>query len=68
MADGGNGKKMRDAASQAALRALTTHELGAGGARIGSVTEGRGRALLRTALGSHRILDRYTGEQLPRIC
>jgi len=23
---------------------------------------------LRTALGTHRILDRQVGEQLPRIC
>jgi hydrogenase expression/formation protein HypE len=54
--------------AEAALSALQSHELGAGATRIGTVTEGRGRALLRTALGTHRILDRHVGEQLPRIC
>ena len=35
---------------------------------IGTVADGAGRVLLRTALGSHRILDRHVGEQMPRIC
>jgi hydrogenase expression/formation protein HypE len=55
-------------AEGAALWAMKSHPLGQGAARIGSVTEGRGRVLLRTALGTHRILDRHVGEQLPRIC
>jgi hydrogenase expression/formation protein HypE len=54
--------------AEAALSALQSHELGAGATRIGTVTAGRGRVLLRTALGTRRILDRHVGEQLPRIC
>jgi hydrogenase expression/formation protein HypE len=54
--------------AEAALSAMQSHELGAGAALIGVVTEGHGRVLLRTALGTHRILDRHVGEQLPRIC
>ncbi len=54
--------------ADAALLAMKSHPLGAEAARIGVVNEGRGRVLLRTALGTHRILDRHVGEQLPRIC
>jgi hydrogenase expression/formation protein HypE len=50
----------------AALRALPD---GAGAERIGEVTDGEpGRVLLRTRIGSHRRLERLSGEQLPRIC
>ena len=36
---------------------------------IGRVVEApRGRVTLRTKIGSHRILDMLSGEQLPRIC
>jgi len=42
---------------------------GAGAAIIGRVLEGQaGRVVLRTAIGSRRILDWISGEQLPRIC
>lgn len=52
-----------------ALAALRTLEAGAAACRIGEVTEGpAGRVLLRTGLGSHRRLERLSGEQLPRIC
>ncbi len=54
--------------SDAVLSALKVHPLGTQAARIGTVREGPGRVLLRTALGTHRILDRHVGEQLPRIC
>jgi len=54
--------------AEAALSALQSDELGAGATRIGTVTEGQGRVLLRTALGTRRILDRHVGDQLPRIC
>lgn len=54
--------------AEAALSAMQSHDLGAGAARIGMVAAGRGRVLLRTALGTHRILDPHVGEQLPRIC
>ncbi|MGE5286279.1 MAG: AIR synthase-related protein, partial [Micromonosporaceae bacterium] len=37
--------------------------------RIGEVTDtDPGRVLLRTRIGSHRRLERLSGEQLPRIC
>jgi hydrogenase expression/formation protein HypE len=55
--------------AEAALAALRAHPLGAEAALIGRVQQGpAGRVLLRTALGSHRILDRHVGEQMPRIC
>jgi hydrogenase expression/formation protein HypE len=50
----------------AALRALPA---GAQAQRIGEVTSTDAeRVLLRTPLGSHRRLERLSGEQLPRIC
>jgi hydrogenase expression/formation protein HypE len=50
----------------AAIRALPQ---GAGARRIGFVVgEDAGRVVLETNLGSHRLLDRLSGEQLPRIC
>ena len=58
--------------SQAILSTLKEHPYGNGAARIGSVTgaaEGRpGRVTMKTTIGSHRILDMLSGEQLPRIC
>jgi hydrogenase expression/formation protein HypE len=54
--------------AEAALGALRAHPYGAEAARIGHVQPGPARVLLRTALGGHRALDRYAGEQLPRIC
>ena len=36
---------------------------------VGSVrAEDAGRVVLRTRIGSHRLLERLSGEQLPRIC
>jgi hydrogenase expression/formation protein HypE len=50
----------------AVLRALPE---GAGAARIGQVAEGpAGRVTVKTALGTSRLLDLLSGEQLPRIC
>ncbi|HEY2774976.1 MAG TPA: hydrogenase expression/formation protein HypE [Candidatus Binatia bacterium] len=50
----------------AALRAVSGGE---SACRIGEVTTGpAGRVLLRTGIGSHRRLERLSGEQLPRIC
>jgi len=55
--------------AESALAALKAHALGAESAVIGRVMESaRPRVTLRTALGTHRILDRQVGEQLPRIC
>jgi len=56
-------------AAERALAALRGFPDGAQAQRIGEVTAGDpGRVLLRTAIGSHRRLERLSGEQLPRIC
>jgi hydrogenase expression/formation protein HypE len=52
-----------------ALRALQSHPLGEGAAKIGEVTDGRpGRVVMQTVFGGRRIVDMLVGEQLPRIC
>jgi hydrogenase expression/formation protein HypE len=53
----------------AAISALRAHEYGREAAIIGRVTEAHpGRVVLRTVLGSRRVIDMLAGEQLPRIC
>ena len=55
--------------AESALNALRAHPLGQHAAVIGQVTaEHPGRVVLRTPLGTHRILELLVGEQLPRIC
>ncbi|NLG29420.1 MAG: hydrogenase expression/formation protein HypE [Chloroflexi bacterium] len=55
--------------AQAALRALRAHPLGAEAAIIGHVQpDARARVVVRTGLGTHRLLPMLAGEQLPRIC
>ncbi len=57
------------ASAERALAALRGLPDGADAQRIGEVTNGDpGRVLLRTQIGSHRRLERLSGEQLPRIC
>ena len=57
------------AAADAALAALRAQADGGAAQVIGEVTDGEaGRVLLRTRIGSHRRLERLSGEQLPRIC
>ena len=52
-----------------ALDLLRAHPVSAGAALIGRVGDGtRGRVTLRTSIGSRRVLDLLSGEQLPRIC
>jgi hydrogenase expression/formation protein HypE len=56
-------------ARETALAALREMPGGEGAAWIGEVGDGpAGRVLLRTSIGSHRRLERLSGEQLPRIC
>jgi hydrogenase expression/formation protein HypE len=51
------------------LAAMRTHLLGTEAAFIGRVVaEHPGRVALRTVLGTRRVLDMLSGEQLPRIC
>jgi hydrogenase expression/formation protein HypE len=53
----------------AALEAMRGNPLGQSAARIGIVQEGPARrVLLRTPIGTTRILDILSGELLPRIC
>jgi hydrogenase expression/formation protein HypE len=55
--------------ADAALAALRAHPLGRAAALIGEVVaEHPGRVVLRGSLGGQRIVDRLSGEQLPRIC
>ncbi len=55
--------------AETALAALCAHPLGKEATLIGQVQKGKpGRVLLQTALGTHRLLDRHVGEQMPRIC
>ncbi|MFH1214537.1 MAG: hydrogenase expression/formation protein HypE [Candidatus Neomarinimicrobiota bacterium] len=52
-----------------ALRLMRSHPLGVEAAIIGEViAKPAGRVLLKTRIGTERILDMLTGEMLPRIC
>lgn len=52
-----------------ALEVLRGHAVCQGACRIGRVTaESAGLVTLRSRIGARRILDRLSGEQLPRIC
>lgn len=66
------GKLLAVVASQDAervLRVLRAHKYGADAALIGIVqAEPRGRVLLKTSIGSARVVDVLMGELLPRIC
>ncbi len=58
-----------EAEVEQALEVLRAIPEGQGAARIGRVVEGpAGRVGLRTVLGTSRLLDLLSGEQLPRIC
>ncbi|NIO00814.1 MAG: hydrogenase expression/formation protein HypE [Candidatus Latescibacteria bacterium] len=51
------------------LERMRSHPLGESASIIGKVTEDTPGALrLKSRIGTHRILDRLSGEQLPRIC
>ncbi|HWZ93727.1 MAG TPA: hydrogenase expression/formation protein HypE [Opitutaceae bacterium] len=57
------------AQAEKALAALAAIVPGGPPARIGEVRKGRaGEVTLRSVVGVDRILDRLSGEQLPRIC
>ncbi len=56
-------------AAEDALAALRRHPLGEGAQVIGTVTEADTALVkMRTTLGTTRIVDMLTGDQLPRIC
>ncbi len=55
--------------AERAVALLRQHEVAAGAAVIGSVGAGtNGRVYCRGLIGGTRIIDRLSGEQLPRIC
>ncbi len=55
--------------SEQVLAAMRSHAIGRDACQIGTVTKmGTSRVLLRTALGTTRLLDVLAGSQLPRIC
>ncbi len=57
------------AAAEPILEAMRRHPLGRESRLIGTVTErSPGRVIMRTALGTTRIVDMLAGDQLPRIC
>ena len=49
-----------------ALEILRPHSAGA--CRVGTVQAGRGQVLLQSRIGVARVVERLSGEQLPRIC
>lgn len=56
-------------ATSDALAALQSHPLGAEAAIAGrAVVENAGLVVLRTRIGSRRVVDMLPGDQLPRIC
>lgn len=55
--------------AQKALGILNAHPLGHGASCIGEVLENaRGQVFLKSVIGTNRVLDMISGEQLPRIC
>ena len=52
-----------------ALRVLAGVPVSGGAARIGTVgSDHAGTVVARTRIGGHRVVDLFSGEQLPRIC
>lgn len=51
-----------------ALDILKKNKYGTNAAVIGEVFEGKPGVIMKTIIGSHRIVDELTGEMLPRIC
>jgi hydrogenase expression/formation protein HypE len=57
------------ARSEGLLHVMRDHPYGAEATAIGRVLASNpGRVILRTTLGTRRLLDMLSGEQLPRIC
>ncbi len=55
--------------SQKAIKVMNKHEYGKDAAIIGEITAGNpGKAILYSVVGGTRIIDKLTGEMLPRIC
>ena len=50
------------------LKTIKSHPLGREAAIIGRVSNGEPGVKIKTLVGSTRIVDMISGEQLPRIC
>jgi hydrogenase expression/formation protein HypE len=51
------------------LNEIRDHSLGSGAEIIGEVTsDNPGTVIMKTSIGSSRVVDMISGEQLPRIC
>jgi hydrogenase expression/formation protein HypE len=56
-------------AAEPLLQAMRQHPLGQNAQIIGTVlADGSGLVVMRTTLGTTRIVDMLAGDQLPRIC
>ncbi len=56
-------------AAEKVRSAMRSHPLGAGTAMIGEVVSAHpGKVVAKTSIGSSRMVDMLSGEQLPRIC
>jgi hydrogenase expression/formation protein HypE len=52
-----------------ALRTIRDHKYGREGRLIGKITgDHPGKVVLKTAMGGKRLVDKLSGEMLPRIC
>jgi hydrogenase expression/formation protein HypE len=55
--------------ADAVLQAMRANPLGKMASIIGEVTDShRGKVILKTRIGTTRVVDMLSGEQLPRIC
>lgn len=55
--------------AERALQIMQAHPLGEGASLMGRVTDDRtGLVSLKSLVGTSRVIDRLSGEQLPRIC
>jgi hydrogenase expression/formation protein HypE len=54
--------------SDAALEVMLRHSPSENAAVIGRVTDGAEGVILKSVIGANRVVDMFTGEQLPRIC
>jgi hydrogenase expression/formation protein HypE len=58
-----------EGSSQKVMDIMKKHEHGKDAALIGEITAGNpGKAVLHSIVGGSRIIDKLTGEMLPRIC
>jgi hydrogenase expression/formation protein HypE len=57
-----------EAETARAIEIMKDHEYGVGAAWIGEVTDEPSGVILKSLIGASRIVDMFTGEQLPRIC